>query len=106
MSSKRYTKDERRAKILDAAMLVARYGNMYTMTLREVAEKADVTHALISHYFGSIGGLRTAVLSAALVTEDATIVMQAIFNKELSVDQLSRSQRASILNYVRAVLEL
>lgn len=106
MSNKRYTKDERRAKILDAAILVARYSSMYTMTLREVAEKADVTHALISHYFGSIDGLRNAVLSAALADEDATIVMQAIFHKELSVDQLSRSQRASILEYVKAVLDL
>lgn len=53
---------EARQEILDAAQRVFADAHPDAVGLKEVAEDAGVSHALVTHYFGTFGGLVDAVL--------------------------------------------
>ncbi|MBS2019528.1 MAG: TetR/AcrR family transcriptional regulator [Deltaproteobacteria bacterium] len=58
----RRTPDEARALILDAADTVFRDHLPDAVGLKEIARAAGVSHALVTHYFGTYGGLVEATL--------------------------------------------
>src|SRR3954471_12204001 len=59
---RRRTPDEARLEILDAAERVFTESQPDRVGLKEVAREAGVSHALITHYFGTYAGLIEAAL--------------------------------------------
>lgn len=53
--------------ILRAGLVAARKHGLYTMIRRQVAKAAKVSPALVSHYFGNMSELRTAVIKESIV---------------------------------------
>ena len=60
----RRTPEEARALILGAASALLRERHPETIGLKDVATRAGVSHALVTHYFGTIDGLIDAALEA------------------------------------------
>lgn len=60
--ARRRPPEEARQLLLDAATRVFRHHHPDEVGLKEVAREAGVSHALITHYFGSFGGLVDAAL--------------------------------------------
>lgn len=52
--------------ILRAGLTAARKHGLYTMIRRQVAKVAKVSPALVSHYFGDMTELRTAVIKESI----------------------------------------
>ena len=59
-------RDSRQSRILEAALNIATELGMQFVTLRRVAEHADVSKGLVSYAFCDIGGLHCAVMRAAV----------------------------------------
>lgn len=79
--SRRQTSD----RILDAATELFAARNPNDVTVREIAEKAGVTHALVHQYFGSKDDLLNAVIRR-VATDRTTIVREsAALNDALQV---------------------
>lgn len=68
VSRVRRTPEAARQLLLDAADALFRRHNPDEVGLKEVAREAGVSHALITHYFGTYGGLVEATLERRLVT--------------------------------------
>lgn len=61
-AARRRPPEETRQLLLEAATRVFRHHHPDEVGLKEVAREAGVSHALITHYFGSFGGLVDAAL--------------------------------------------
>ncbi len=68
----RGTREETTQRILDAAEELFAVRNPVSITVREVAQRAGVTHALIHQYVGSKDDLHTAVVDRMAVDRAAT----------------------------------
>ena len=69
---------ERKAEILDHAILVARTVGFQNVTREAIAESAQCSPGLVSRYFGTMRQLRRAIMSAALVRSDLIILAQGL----------------------------
>jgi AcrR family transcriptional regulator len=67
VAARRRPPEAARREILEAAMRVFRHHHPDEVGLKEVAREAGVSHALITHYFGSFGGLCDAALELRVV---------------------------------------
>lgn len=86
----------RRQEILDAAIKIAKvYGYLY-MRRNDVAEEARASTGLISHYFVSMDGLKTAVLEAALEKEIVPILAQALSMGDITTQSLTPALKKKI----------
>jgi len=72
----RSSREETSERILDAAVELFAARNPHDVTVREVAERAGVTHALVHQYFGSKDDLLNAVLQR-VATDRVAIVRQS-----------------------------
>lgn len=70
----RRTPEEARTVILEAADRVFRVHLPDAVGLKEIAREAGVSHALVTHYFGTYGGLVEAALERRLARVRASIV--------------------------------
>jgi AcrR family transcriptional regulator len=68
----RRSPDEARAHILDAADAVFRDQLPDAVGLREIADAAEVSHGLVTHYFATYDGLVAAVIARRLDAARAT----------------------------------
>lgn len=75
--------DLRRA-LLDAAALLVERDGLGTLSLREVAREAKVSHGAPRHHFGSKAGLLTALATDAFEAMQAAIVEEAGKQKDRS----------------------
>lgn len=72
---------KRHDKVLAAASALARVTGFQHITRSEVAARAGVAAASVSHAFGSMIDLKQAVLRHAIETEDVTIVAQGLTDR-------------------------
>jgi AcrR family transcriptional regulator len=70
--------EKRKEQILQAAIELAEKSRYNIITRREVAKAADVSPALINHYFNYIRNLRYEVLERACKTRRLKIIAQAV----------------------------
>lgn len=70
--------EERRAKVLAAAVALAQEDHFQFITRAGVAERAGVVDASVSHAFGSMPDLKRAVLAEAIRTENLKIIAQGM----------------------------
>lgn len=80
----RRTPDEARALILDAAERVFATSNPDVAGLKDVAGAAGVSHALVTHYFGTYAALVEAVLERRFTTVRDRLVGEVFASIEAS----------------------
>lgn len=73
---RRRTPEEARAEILAAAEVVFAASQPDQVGLKEVAREAGVSHALITHYFGTYAGLIEAALEERIRALRATMLVR------------------------------
>jgi AcrR family transcriptional regulator len=78
---------EIKEKILRGGIVLAEEKGYMCMTRDGIAEAADVTPSLINYNYGTLKGLITAVIQAAIAENNVVIVAQAIIARH----QLLRS---------------
>lgn len=74
----RLTPAERKVELLEQAYAQAVEKGLGSVSRRSVAEALGVTDGLVSRYFGTLQGLREAVLAKAVVTEQFDIIADAL----------------------------
>jgi TetR/AcrR family transcriptional regulator, repressor for neighboring sulfatase len=67
VAQRRRLPEAARQEILEAALRVFGDHHPEAVGLKEVAKEAGVSHALVTHYFGSFGGLVDSVLESRVV---------------------------------------
>ena len=78
VSKKRLSKDVRKDHILRVALVAAKEHGYTSVTRTVLAEKANVSMSLVSHYFGTMEQLKRAVMRAAVEHEIPEIVAQGL----------------------------
>jgi|SRR5690554_4203150 len=78
MSRTRLKPEERRERILSAALELARRDGYQHIKREDVAELAGTSLALVSHYFGTMPQLKRDVMRAAVRLRDAAVVAQGL----------------------------
>ena len=78
MTRERLKPDERRARILDAALGVAEREGYHTLRQRDVAAAARCSMSLIHWYWGGLPAMRAAVLARAIEREHLPVVLQGL----------------------------
>lgn len=90
----------RREEILHAAVLLSLSLGYQKITQLSVAPVAECAPSLIRFYFGSMDGLRKAVMEHAVKNELAEIVLQGI----IAGDPLALSAPAELKNKAKTIL--
>ena len=93
----RLDKDHRREQILGIAYDLAIDDGLYRFDIEDVADKAMCSRALIMHYFKSVSGLRLSIINKAITDKDASVILQAIINRDPAVDGLDEDLRNTVL---------
>lgn len=75
---RRYPPEVRREMLLDVGLELAETHNYTNVSAQMVAEKADVTRALVSRYFGTMVQFRRALMRRAVDTERLRVVAQGL----------------------------
>jgi AcrR family transcriptional regulator len=70
--------EERRARILDAALGVAERQGYHTLRQREVAAAARCSMSLIHWHWGGLPEMRAAVLARAIEVQHLPVVLQGL----------------------------
>lgn len=73
-----------RQALIDAAIAVVASRGLRGLTYRSVAEEAGVTHALVTHYFGSRDAFILEVLQSTVAEAE-----RSLFNDEQSLDKFA-----------------
>lgn len=97
MSRTRKAPAVRREEILAAALALAESVGYRSMTRSQVAEAAGVCTSLVRHYFGSLEGLRGAVLGEAIERGRLVVVGQGVAMGDPLTSNLSAGLRAEAL---------
>ena len=71
-------RSERRRRLLEAAMAEARVTGFARMTREAVANVAGMSHGCVNHEFGTMAGLREAVMHEAVRESDLAIIAQGL----------------------------
>jgi len=89
--------DKTKQHILDCAMVVsARVG--YAHATREaIAQRAELSPALVSHYFGTMVELRRAIMSEAIRARHLRIVAQGLLDKHPKAKRAPDELKAAAL---------
>jgi AcrR family transcriptional regulator len=80
----------RKKQIINAGIIAAEKGNYATVSRPEVAEIANCSVALITHYFPTVLELRKAVLKEAVAQCNETVILQAMINRDKFIDGVPR----------------
>lgn len=89
--------DARVKQILDEALRQAEASGYANLTRDQVAHGANCAPGLVSHYFGTMDALRTAVLRAAVQREVLRVVAQGVIAKHFAVRHISRDLKTRAL---------
>ncbi len=92
--------EQRRAQIMAHATRVAIDGFLYDVTADAIAEAVGVKRPTVLYHFGSMQGLRDAVVRTAIRRENLSILAQAIASNDPLVKDINDDLRR------RAVLSL
>ena len=89
--------DKTKQRILGAAMAeAAQYG--YSHVTREaIAQRAETSPALVSHYFGTMVELRRAIISEAIRARHLRIVAQGLLDKHPKAKRAPDELKAAAL---------
>ena len=99
-----HTRDETRERILDAALALIRNAGTSSVSLRQIAEAAGVTHPLIIRYFGSKQGLIAECLRRLDAPAPRPRMSLPPYQMLLSGMKASLQDRANRLSYARMAL--
>lgn len=85
---------DRYQQLIDAALkLTKRYG-IRAVTLAAVGAECKCSPTLLAHYFGTIAGLRDAILRFALARHQLTVAAQIVHALDLPEPVMSSAIRA------------
>lgn len=78
MSKEYLSRNERRQKILDAAMQIAKTEGFASLSRDGVAAKANAAAGSVNYCFDNMQGLKDAVMELAVKNEELTLIAQGI----------------------------
>jgi AcrR family transcriptional regulator len=94
------TYETQKPAILDAAVSIARDKGLHNFSRVHVAKKAKVAEATVSHHFGTMPELRTAIVKAAVEREILSILADARAGRESVGVPMSEELRKKVANYI------
>ena len=89
--------DKTKQRILDAAMIEAAQVGYMRVTRNAIAERAETSRALVSHYFGTMVTMRRAIMSEAIRARHLRIVAQGLLDKHPKAKRAPDELKAAAL---------
>lgn len=89
--------DARRAQILEKALDLSKQRGYLAITRHLVADAAEVSPALVSHYFAGMDGLRSEIMRRAVKLECLPVIAQGTLNRHPVAMRASRALRDKAL---------
>lgn len=74
----RLAPDKRSQQILDTALKMAARDGLHEITRDGLADEANVSQGLITHYFENMDSLRSAIMVEAIKTENIPVVAEGV----------------------------
>lgn len=74
----RTTKDVRKKSLTETALQVAIRDGFANISLLAIANEAEVSRGLVTHYLGTLTDIKRTVMRAAIAQRNAEIVMQGL----------------------------
>lgn len=91
---------ERRKQILDVAVQLAQEKGFESLTRAAIADKAQVTHALITHYYNTMPQLKRDVMRAAVRQEILEIIAYGLATSNPHAAKASPELRARAISHM------
>lgn len=95
--SKRMTPADRKASILEAAIVAASKQSFAGLRLHHIATEADCSNASVVAYFGTMTKMRRAVMRAAITRDILPIIANGIAMRDPLAMKLTREYREKAL---------
>jgi len=92
--------ENRKKEILEAAIRLSKKIGYSHITRDGVAEKAGVSFALVSFYYGTIEKLKAAVLKEAIGEEIIEIIAQGLVRKDKQTARLPQDLKDKVLQHL------
>jgi AcrR family transcriptional regulator len=93
----------RRKHVLNIAIELARTKDYSQITRGDIASAANVSPALISHYFDGIKALQTVILKAAIKREIPEIVAQGLVRRDPIAVQAPKELKDRAISYLAEI---
>lgn len=97
----RLSAEHQKARILATATVLAAEGKLYQMTAKTIANRLYMAKGNVFHHFVSILRLRNEVISNAIVTENASIIVQAIGSQDPAIENCPQSVKDKALESMK-----
>lgn len=95
--STRLHPDARRAAILAVALPLAVKHGYASLSLRQVADAAGVTHPNVLHHFGTMAEFRTALMRQAIAERNLRVLAQGLAAKDKTARRAPEAMRKAAL---------
>jgi len=95
----RYTAEQRHEQILQAGIKLANDGKLYSMSMKNIADKAGCKRPTVHHYFKSLLKLRNCVIHAAIQKRHLRIIGQAIVKCDPEIKDCKQSLKDEALEW-------
>ena len=89
--------DKTKQRILGAAMTEATQRGYAHVTREAIAQRAETSPALVSHYFGTMVTMRRAIMSEAIRARHLRIVAQGLLDKHPKAKRAPDELKAAAL---------
>jgi AcrR family transcriptional regulator len=80
---------ETRRRLLEVAIDLAEFSNMWLITRDDIAKKAGCAPSLVTHYFGNIDRLRGEIWEYAIAEKNHLIIVQGASGGNLNIEDAS-----------------
>lgn len=97
---RRIEPDARRESILRAALRVAEADNFSNVTRETVANAAEVSLSLVTHYFGSMDLLRNEIMQAAVDEPVLAVLAQGLASRHVIALAASETLKQKAARYL------
>jgi AcrR family transcriptional regulator len=99
MTKKRLLPNDRKLEILNAAIKVAsRPGGWAKLTREAVAKEAGCADGLVSKYFGTMTNFRRAIMRAAIVGKELSVIAQGLADGDKCAQKADPELKSHALN--------
>lgn len=88
--------EDRKIQLLDGALKACTKGGYSVATRDELAAGSGVTGALMTRYFGSVDGLKDALVARAVEVGNIKIIAEALVHKHKATRKLSPGAKSQV----------
>lgn len=97
---RRISPELRRKELFESAIGLAEGGNLYDMSVHQIAKRCDCSRPHFYNHFDNITALRDAVIKFAMHSSNVSILAQALTASDPRVKDITPEQRTLVSEWI------